>query len=133
MIPASKKIKIQTKAKSKTKNKSKNNKNTSQYLDAKIQQLKDKQHILETKMVQQLHRVLKSHQGFSLPFPTLMGGLIEVMEQAKVNSHQAEAWNTSGRKFLRKRSKQQSNLLSSKNSPIVSAASTTMEKSHDQA
>lgn len=132
MTPVSKTIKMKTKNKTQTKSKTKT-KNTSQNLDAKIQQLKDKQHILETKMVQQLHRALKSHQGFSLPFPVLIGGLIEVMDHVKANSNQVEAWNMSGRKFLRKRSKQQPNILSSKNSPIVSAASTAMENSHDQA
>ena len=106
---------------------------SSQPIDTKIQKLKDKQQVLETKMVQQLHRALKSHQGFSLPFPTLMGGLIDVMEQAKANSHQVEAWNTSGKKFLRKRTKQQSKILSSKNNPAVSKLPTAMEKSHDQA
>jgi hypothetical protein len=106
---------------------------SSQPIDAKIQKLKDKQHTLETKMVQQLHRALKTHQGFSLPFPTLMGGLLDVMEQAKLNSHQVEAWNTSGGKFLRQRTKQQSTITSSKNSPAVSTPSTAMEKSHDQA
>jgi len=104
---------------------------SSQPIDAKIQKLKAKQHALETKMVQQLHRALKSHQGFSLPFPTLMGGLMEVMEQAKTNSHQAEVWNVSGGKFLHQRNKQLSTIPSSKNSPAVSELPTAMEKSHD--
>lgn len=103
----------------------------SSHLDNKIQQLKAKQHAIETKMVQQLHRALKSHQGFSLPFPTLMGGLMEVMEQAKANSNQAEAWNMSGEKFLRQRIKQQSTITPSKNSPAISASPTAMEKYHD--
>ena len=105
----------------------------SSHLDNKIQQLKEKQHILETKMVQQLHRALKSHQGFSLPFPTLMGGLMEVMEQAKANSNQAEAWNMSGEKFLRQRNKQHSKIPSAKNSSAVSKSPAAMENTHDQA
>ena len=104
---------------------------TSQSLSNKIQKLKDKQLTLETKMVQQLHRALKSHQGFSLPFPTLMGGLIDIMEQAKTNSHQAEVWNVSRGKFLHQRNKQLSTIPSSKNSPAVSELPTAMEKSHD--
>lgn len=106
---------------------------SSQLIDAKIQKLKDKQHALETKMVQRLHRALKTHQGFSFPFPTLMGGFIDVMEQAKTNSHQVEAWNTSGKKFLRKRTKQQSTITTSKNNPTVSTPPTAMENPHDQA
>jgi len=106
---------------------------TSGHLANKIQQLKNKQHVLEIKMVQQLHRALKTHQGFYLPFPTLMGGLMEVMEQAKVNSNQAEAWNVSGGKFLRQRIKQQSQIPPSKNCPAVSTLSTAMENPHDQA
>ena len=112
---------------------SKKTQKSSHALDTKIQQLKDKQHVLETKMVQQLHRTLKSHQGFSLPFPTLMGGMIDVMEQAKANSHQVEAWNVSGEKFLRQRIKQQSKNIPSKNSHAVSTSSTAMENPHDQA
>ncbi len=110
---------------------SKKDQNTSQSIDDKIQKLKDKQHALETKMVQQLHRALKSHQSFSLPFPTLMGGFIDVIEQAKANSNQAEAWNVSGEKFLRQRIKQQSTITPSKNSPAISASPTAMEKYHD--
>ncbi len=106
---------------------------TSSHLANKIQQLKEKQHILETKMVQQLHRALKTQQGFSLPFPTLIGGLLEVMEQAKANSHQVEVWNVSGGKFLRQRIKQQSTITSSKNSSAVSKLPTPMEDAHDQA
>jgi len=106
---------------------------SSKPIDAKIQKLKDKQHGLETKMVQQLHRALKAHQGFSLPFPTLMGGLIDIMEQAKTNSHQAEAWNVSGGKFLRQRNTQPSSISLPKNNSAVSELPTTMEKSHDQA
>lgn len=112
---------------------SKKSQKTSSHLDNKIQQLKDKQQTLETKMVQQLYRALKSHQGFLLPFPTLMGGLIDVMEQAKSDSHQAEAWNVSGGKFLRQRIRQQSNVTPSKSNPEVSKLPTAMEKSHDQA
>ena len=82
-------------------------------------------------MVQQLHRAIKTHQGFSLPFPTLMGGLIDVMEQARSNSHLVEAWNVSGGKFLHQRIKQQSSITPAKNSPAISTASTAMEKSHD--
>lgn len=106
---------------------------TSNHLDNKIQQLKAKQHAIETKMVQQLHRALKSHQGFSLPFPTLMGGFIGVMEQAKTNANQVEAWKISGGKFLRQRTKQQPQILSSKNSSAISTPSTAMENPHDQA
>lgn len=112
---------------------SKKDQNTSQSIDDKIQKLKDKQHALETKMVQQLHRALKSHQSFSLPFPTLMGGFIDVIEQAKANSNQAEAWNVSGEKFLRQRIKQQSTITPSKNSPAISEQPRTMENPHDQA
>jgi len=106
---------------------------TSSHLANKIQQLKEKQHILETKMVQQLHRALKSHQGFSFPFPTLMEGFIDVMEQAKADSNQVEAWNASGEKFLRQRIKQQSTITPSKNSPAISTSPTAMEKYHDKA
>jgi hypothetical protein len=112
---------------------SKRNQKSSQPLDAKIQKLKDKQHALETNMVQLLHRALKAHQGFSLPFPILMGGLIYIMEQAKTDSHQAEVWKVSGGKFLRQRIKQQPILSPSKNNSAVSELPTTMEKSHDQA
>ena len=111
---------------------SKKVKNSSQRIDNKIQHLKDKQHALETKMVQQLHRALKSHQGFSLPFPTLMGGFIEVMEQAKADSNQVEAWNASGEKFLRQRIRQPKN-TDSKNSSAVPVSTTAMEKTHDEA
>ncbi len=106
---------------------------SSQPINTKIQQLKNKQHVLETKMVQQLHRALKTHQGFSIPFPTLMGGLIDVMEQANTNSYQAEVWNVSGGKFLRQRTKQQSKNTDSKNISAVSTLSTAMENPHDQA
>lgn len=106
---------------------------SSQLIDTKIQKLKAKQHTLETKMLQQLHRALKTHQEFSLPFPTLMGGLIDIMEQAKTNSHQAEVWNASGEKFLRQRTQQPSSIPSSKNSPEVSEQPRTMENPHDQA
>lgn len=106
---------------------------SSSHLDNKIQQLKEKQHILETKMVQQLHRALKSHQGFSFPFSTLIGGFIDVMEQAKTNSNQAEAWNVSGEKFLRQRTQQPSSIPSSKNGPAISEQPRTMENPHDQA
>ena len=112
---------------------SKKVKNSSQRIDNKIHHLKDKQHALETKMVQQLHRALKIHQGFSIPFPTLMGGLIDVMEQANTNSNQVEAWNVSGAKFLRQRIKQQSQIPPSKNCPAVSTLSTAMENPYDQA
>ena len=112
---------------------SQRNQKSSHVIDAKIQKLKDKQHALETKMVQLLHRALKSHQGFLLPFPTLMGGLIDIMDQAKTNSHQAEAWNVSGGKFLRQRNKQPSKLTFSKNSSAVSELPTTMENPHDEA
>jgi hypothetical protein len=112
---------------------SKKTQKSSQAIDEKIQQLKNKQYTLETKMVQQLHRALKTHQGFSLPFPTLMGGLIDVMEQVKANSNQAEAWNVSGGKFLRQRIKQQSQIPPSKNCPAVSTLSTAMENPYDQA
>ncbi len=105
---------------------------SSQPLDTKIQKLKDMQHALETKMLQQLHRALKTHQGFSLPFPMLMGGLIDIMEQAKINAHQAEVWNVSGGKFLRQRNKQPSSIIASKNSPAVSEQPRTMENPHDQ-
>ncbi len=110
---------------------SKRNQKSSQPIDAKIQKLKDKQHVLETKIVQQLHRALKSHQGFSLPFPALMGGLIDVMEQAKTNSNQAEAWNVAGGKFLHKRTKQQPKITSSKNISAVSTSPTAMENPND--
>lgn len=112
---------------------SKKDQQSSQSIDAKIQKLKDKQHALETKMVQHLHRALKTQQGFSLPFPTLIGGLLEVMEQAKANSHQVEVWNVSGGKFMRQRIKQQSTITSSKNSSAVSKLPTPMEDTHDQA
>jgi len=111
---------------------SKKDTKTPQSLSNKIQKLKDKQHVLETKMVQQLHRTLKTHQGFSLPFPTLMGGLIEIIDQAKTNSNQAEAWNVSGEKFLRQRNKQPSKIPSSKDSSTVSKLPTAMENSHDK-
>jgi hypothetical protein len=110
---------------------SKKSQKTSSHLDNKIQQLKEKQQTLETKMVQQLYRALKSHQGFLLPCPTLMGGLMEVMEQAKANSNQAEAWNMTGEKFLRKRTKQQPKITSSKNIPAVSTSPTAMENPND--
>ena len=110
---------------------SKKTQKSSQPINTKVQQLKDKQHVLETKMVQQLHRALKSHQGFSLPFPTLVGGLIDVMEQAKANSHQAEVWNVSGGKFLRQRTKQQSKNTDSKNISAVSTSPAAMENPHD--
>ena len=112
---------------------SKETQKSSHALDTKIQQIKDKQLVLETKMVQQLHRALKTHQGFSLPFPTLMGGLIEVMGQIKADSNQVEAWNVSGGKFLRQRIKQQSKNTPPENSPAVSTSSTAMENAHDQA
>jgi|GEM_PF-3412766 len=110
---------------------SKKDQKTSNHLDNKIQQLKAKQHAIETKMAQQLHRALESHQGFSIPFPTLMGGFIDVIEQAKANSNQAEAWNAFGEKFLRQRIKQQSTITPSKNSPAISTSPTAMEKYHD--
>lgn len=108
-------------------------KKNSPHLGHKIQQLKNKQLVLETKMVQQLLRALKTHQGFSLPFPILMGGMLDVMEQVKANSHQAEVWTVAGRKFLRQRSRQPSNITSSKNNPAISKLPTAMEKTHDQA
>jgi hypothetical protein len=110
---------------------SKKVKNSSQHIDNKIQKLKDKQHALEDKMVQHLHRALKSHQGFLLPFPTLMGGLIEVMEQTKANSHQAEVWNVSGEKFLRQRTKQHPKITASKNISAVSTVPAAMENPDD--
>ena len=64
--------------------------------------------------------------------PILMGGLLEVIEQAKTNSHQVEAWNMSGRKFLRQRTKQQSKNTASKNISAVSELPTAMENSHDE-
>lgn len=103
----------------------------SSHLDNKIKQLKEKQHALETKMVLQLHRALKNHQGFLLPFPTLMGELIEMMEQAKANSNQAEVWNVSGKKFLHQRTKQQSKITSAKNSSAVSTVPAAMENPDD--
>jgi hypothetical protein len=105
---------------------------TSNHLIDKIQQLKEKQHALETKMVQQLHRALKIHHGFTIPFPALLGGLMDVMEQANANSHQAEVWKVSGEKFLRQRTKRRPQILPSKNSPAVSLSPTAMETSHDQ-
>jgi len=111
---------------------SKETQKSSQAIDTKIQQLKDKQNVLESKMVQQLHRALKTHQGFLLPFSTLMGGLIEVMGQIKANSNHVEAWNVSGGKFLRQRIRQQLTITSSENSHAVSTSSTAMEKAHDQ-
>ncbi|MBP9776495.1 MAG: hypothetical protein ACH349_02025 [Candidatus Rhabdochlamydia sp.] len=106
---------------------------TSSHFANKIQQLKEKQRALETKMVQLLHRALKIHQGFSLPFSVLMGGFIDVMEQAKTNSNQAEAWNVAGGKFLRQRNKQHSKIPSAKNSSAVSKSPAAMENTHDQA
>jgi hypothetical protein len=62
-----------------------------------------------------------------------MGGLIDIMEQVKTNSYQAEVWNVSGEKFLRKRTKQQPKNTDSKNISALSKIPTAMEKSHDQA
>lgn len=77
-----------------------------QSLENKILHLKVQQQNIETKMVQQLHQLLKSRHGFTIPFPTLLGGLIDVIEQAKVDPQRMEVWKVSGENFQRQRSTQ---------------------------
>jgi spermidine synthase len=74
-------------------------------LEKKIHHLKSQQQHIENKIVQQLHRVLKRHNGFSIPFPALVGGIIHVIERSKTDPHLMEAWNVSGEKFLQQRQK----------------------------
>lgn len=74
-----------------------------QALEQKIHHLKSQQQKIEHKIVQQLYRVLKSHHGFSIPFPALLGGMIQVIEQSKTDPHIMEAWKVSGEKFQRQK------------------------------
>ena len=77
-------------------------------LEKKILSLKVQQQHIEHKITQELYRVLKIHNGFSIPFPALVGGILHVLEQAKTNPQLMEAWSISGEKFQYRRPKQQS-------------------------
>ena len=96
-------------------------------LAKKIHHLKAQQQHIEHKIVQQLHRVLKSHNGFQVPFPTLVGGIIHIIEQSKTNPQLMEAWNTSGEKFPQQRPKQKSKSKNSTAVPSHPTSSTEME------
>lgn len=102
-----------------------------QALEQKIHHLKAQQQKIEHKIVQQLYRLLKSHHGFSIPFPALLGGMIQVIEQSKTDSHLMEAWKVSGEKFQRqkntakKQSKAKPNASATHSSP--STSTTEME------
>lgn len=72
-------------------------------LDKKINELNTQKKKIETDIAHQLLHVIKSHSGFSLPFESLVGGLIKVIETCKADSHQMEEWQAAGEKFLKSR------------------------------
>ena len=72
-------------------------------LQKKIDNLKSQQHKIENDIAHQLLHVIKTHSGFTLPFHTLVGGLIEVIQTSKDNPHKREEWQQAGEKFLKSR------------------------------
>lgn len=71
----------------------------------KIDALKAEQLELEKSISSQLFEVIKSLDGFSVPFPTLVGCIVESIEKCKTDSAKMEAWQLSGEKFLKAKSK----------------------------
>ena len=74
-------------------------------LNKKIELLKSQQQQVETDIAQHLLHVIKTHSGFTLPFHSLIGGLIEVMQTCRDNPHKMEEWQSAGEKFLKLKSR----------------------------
>ena len=71
----------------------------------KIDALKAEQLELEKSISSQLFDVIKSLDGFSVPFPTLIGSIIESVEKCKNDSSKTEEWHLAGEKFLKAKSR----------------------------
>ena len=74
-------------------------------ISQKIDALKTQQLELEKSILSQLFDLIKSVDGFSIPFPILVGAIIEAIEKSKNNSKQSEEWHLAGEKFLKAKSK----------------------------
>lgn len=71
----------------------------------KIDALKAEQLELEKSISEQLFEVIKSLDGFSVAFPTLVGCIIDSIEKCKADSLKAEVWQLAGEKFLKAKSR----------------------------
>ncbi len=71
----------------------------------KIDALKAEQLELEKSISSQLFEVIKSLDGFSVPFPTLVGCIIESINECKKDSGKMEEWQIAGEKFLKAKSR----------------------------
>ena len=71
----------------------------------KIDALKIEQLELEKHITSQLFDIIKSLDGFSVPFPTLVGCIKETIEKCKTDFSKAEEWQLAGEKFLRAKSR----------------------------
>ncbi len=74
-------------------------------LQKKIDHLKAQQQKIEADIAHQLLQVIKTHSGFALPFPALVGGLMEIVQICKVEPQKMEAWQQAGEKFLKSKNK----------------------------
>jgi hypothetical protein len=74
-------------------------------ISQKIDALKAQQLELEKTMSEQLFDLIKAINGFSVPFPTLVGAIIESIAKSKNDSKKSEEWHLAGEKFLKAKSK----------------------------
>ena len=78
-------------------------------IDKKIEDLKAQKKKIETDIAHQLLHVINSHSGFTLPFQTLVGGLIDVIQTSKSDPKKMEEWQAAGETFLKLRNRSSSN------------------------
>lgn len=74
-------------------------------ISQKIEALKAQQLEVEKSISSQIFELIKSLDGFSVPFPTLIGCIIESVENCKTDPMKAQVWQLAGEKFLKAKSR----------------------------
>ena len=68
-------------------------------IQQKIEDLKAEQLKIEQVVSLEILNALKKQDAFGLDFDALIGGLLDVIEQVKLNNSNTEGWRQAGQKF----------------------------------
>jgi hypothetical protein len=69
---------------------------TKEDMSLRIKELKDLKDEIEISLGKELFEIVRSKKGFSFDFSVLVGGVVDVIEQAKSNSSMITQWKVIG-------------------------------------
>lgn len=78
---------------------------TKEDMSLRIKELKDLKNEIEMNLGKELFEIIRSNRGFSFDFSVLVGGVVDVIEKAKLNSSAITKWKVIGDQVRKSESK----------------------------